>query len=96
MAKNKFIKERTERTPQGRGVPNQKRHWHKNVRFFFFFFRGGGSGVLKIGLLYFHLGWHGLTVLIDIYKLHNGRLYGACISHNSVHYNRTHVCIEYL
>ena len=49
IAKNKFIKERTERTPQGRSGPKQERHWHKHVT-------GGGGGFLKIGLLHFHLG----------------------------------------
>ena len=89
----KFIKERTERTPQGRGVPNQEKHWHKNVRCV----RGWGQGqYIKDRTFTFSFRSAGLTVLIDIYKLHNGRLYGACLSHNSVHYNQTHVCIEYL
>jgi len=30
MTKNKFTEERTERTPQGRGVPTQERHWYWN------------------------------------------------------------------
>ena len=95
IAKDKFIKERTERTPQGRSGPNQERHWHKNVRC------GGGAvggwgGCFKDRTFTFSLRGHVLTVLIDIYKLHNDRLYGACLSHNSVHCNQTYVCIEYL
>ena len=52
--------------------------------------------LFKKGILHIHLGGHGLTVLTDSCKLHNNRLYCACLSHNSVCYNQMYTCIEYL
>ena len=37
-----------------------------------------------------------MRVLIGNCKLHNNRLYCACLSHNSVCYHQMSVCIEYL
>ena len=53
-------------------------------------------GICKIRLLHIHLCGCGLRFLIDGWKLHNNRLYCACLSHNSVCCNRRCVCIEYL
>ena len=85
--KNKFIEERTERTPQGRAGLSQERHWCQNDEEW---------GFLKTRLLHIHLDGRGLTVLIDSCKLHNNRLYCPCLSHNSVYHNQMYVCIEYL
>ena len=52
--------------------------------------------VFKRGLLCIHLCGCGLTVLIDICKLHNNQLYWTYLSHNSVCYNHMFVCITYL
>ena len=69
--KNKFIKERTERTPQGRDGLVQERQccWNDEVR-----------RVFKKGLLHIHLGGHGLAVLIDRCKLHNSIQYCSYLS----------------
>ena len=77
--KNKFIKERAERTPRRRGGQNQERHWCRNDEVW---------GVFKTGFLYIHLTRRGLTILIDISKLHNNRLYCTGLFHNSVCYNQ--------
>ena len=45
--KNKFIDERTERTPQGRAGLSQERHWRQNDEEW---------GFLKTRLLHIHLG----------------------------------------
>ena len=86
LGKNKFIKERTKTTLQGKGGPDQEKHWCWNDKV---------RRVFKTGL-YIHLGRRGLAVLIDSCKLHNSRLYCTYISHNSVCYNQMYVCIEYL
>ena len=52
--------------------------------------------LFKKVILHIHLGGHGLTVLTDSCKLHNNRLYCACLCHNSVCYNQMYTCIEYL
>lgn len=78
-AANKFIKERAERTPRRRGGQNQERHWCRNDEVW---------GVFKTGFLYIHLARRGLTILIDISKLHNNRLYCTGLFHNSVCYNQ--------
>ena len=62
MAKASLL--RTERIPQGRGGPSQERQWPQSGEVPVFF---------KAGLLHIHLGWCGLMVLIDSYKLHNNR-----------------------
>lgn len=69
--KNKFIKERTERAPQGRDGLVQERHccWNDEVR-----------RVFKKGLLHIHLRGHRLAVLIDSCKLHNSIQYCSHLS----------------
>ena len=52
-------------------------------------------GVFKTGLLHVHLGWCGLMVLIDSFRLHTNRLYFASLTHNSVCYNQMPGFIEY-
>ena len=47
--------------------------------------------IFKKGLLCIHLGGCGLTVLIDMYKLHSNQLYWTYLSHNSVCYNHIYV-----
>ena len=49
------------------------------------------SGGFKTGLLHIHLGGHGLRVLIDSCKLHNSRLYCACLPRNSLCSNQMYV-----
>ena len=62
-----------------RGGQSQERHWCRNDEVW---------GVFKTGFLYMHLACRGLTILIDISKLHNNRLYCAGLFHNSVCYNQ--------
>lgn len=62
--------------------------------------RGTGDGMIRYEvfqdkLLHIHLGGYGLTVLIDICKLHNS-LYCTCLCHNSVCYTQMYVCIKYI
>ena len=87
MAKTSLLKKRTERILQGKGGPSQERHWH---------WYNEVGGFFKTELLHIHLDRRGLTVLIDSCKLHNNKLYCACLSHNSICYNQMYVCIEYL
>ena len=67
---NKFIAERTEKTPQrsGKTKKGTALEWW-------------GMGFFKSGLLCIHLGRRGLTFLIDSCRLHNNRLYCACLPH---------------
>lgn len=84
----KQVCEELEDTLQGRGGPSQEGllvpECGKVWGFFF-----------KTRLLHFHLGGHGLTVLIDVCKLHNS-LYCTCLCHNSVCYTQMYVCVKYL
>ena len=56
--------------------------------------QGSGEclGTCKIRLLHIHQCGCGLRLLIDSCKLHNNRLYCACLSHNSVCCNQN-VCV---
>ena len=73
-------------TLQGRGGPSQEGLWCQN---------GKVRGFQDKAFLHFHLGGHGLTVLIDVCKLHNS-LYCTCLCHNSVCYTQMYVCVKYL
>lgn len=81
------LSKKEQKEHQGWGGPGQEKHWRWNDKV---------RRVFKTGLLYIHLGGHGLAVLIDICKLHNSMLYYTYLSHNSVCYNQIYVCIGYL
>ena len=53
--------------------------------------KGVCLGTCKIGLLHIHLDGCRPRLLIDSCKLHNTRLYCACLYHNSVCYNQIYV-----
>ena len=52
------------------------------------------QGLKMAGCLDIYLGGHELTILIDSCKLHTNRFYCAYLSHNSVCYNKTYVCLQ--
>ena len=86
MAKTSLLKKAQEEHLKGEVGPAQRGTGPIRLRY-----RG-----FQDRTLYSDLNGHGLTVLTDSYKLHNNRLYCACLYHNPDCYNQTYVCIEFL